>query len=222
MPAVATKLAQFLVAELCVLLVGSCRSAPTTDTGGSEVTVDRRAPATAYCPRGVVETAGFRKPSRATGEWSVIAVLANGSSAPCGVRGAPKVQLRDVEGAPMSFEYVVNGGDVRAATESARITLAPGGRAYVKVAEYRCDLGVATRAEAMSIVALGVDATSACPGGLRCDLGVQVRNLDPGRLVRRGRRLRSRPTRRGLPTTRATARRSGLPRREAECGCRIR
>jgi len=163
MPAVATKLAQFLVAGLCVLLIGSCRSATTTDTGGSDVTVDRRAPATAYCPRGVVEVAGFRKPSRATGEWSVIAVLANGSSAPCGVRGAPKVELRDAEGEPMSFEYVVNGGMYVRRAGSARITLDPGGRAYVKVAKYRCDLGVATRAETIRIVALGVDATARLP-----------------------------------------------------------
>lgn len=107
--------------------------------------------------------AGFEHPTPATGEQSVTVVHVNQSGTACNVSGVPEVELKDVKGHVMPFEYTPRAGMYVPHTAPARITLAPDARAYVKIGKYRCDLVGETPAVTAHLSAQGVDVDARRP-----------------------------------------------------------
>lgn len=81
-----------------------------------------------------------------TGEHAVLYILANRGPQTCTVRGYPRVTLYDADGRAMPFQYAEGGGAYVTSGHPATVVLAPQSTAYVLVAKYRCDLGIARTA----------------------------------------------------------------------------
>lgn len=114
-----------------------------------------------------------------TGEHTAYYTLVNTGSTACTLSGYPAVALYDAHGNLLPFRYTRRSQYVTA-TAPERVVLAPGGSAYVLVAKYRCDLGVAADAAtirltlpgqqapvtiAVAATAAGVSTLSYCTGG---------------------------------------------------------
>jgi len=78
-----------------------------------------------------------------TGEHAVLYVLVNRGPAACTARGYPQVTLYDARGRVLPFRYAAGGGAYVTARKPVTVVLAHGAMAYVLVAKYRCDLGIA-------------------------------------------------------------------------------
>jgi hypothetical protein len=81
-----------------------------------------------------------------TGEHAVLYALANRGPAACTVRGYPQVTLYDAHGRILPFRYADGGGAYVTSRKPVTVVLAAGATAYVLVAKYRCDLGIAQNA----------------------------------------------------------------------------
>ena len=81
-----------------------------------------------------------------TGEHAVMYALTNRSSRTCTLRGYPGVTLFDARGLAMPFRYAHGGGTYVTSHRPGTIVLAHGASAYVLVAKYRCDQGIARNA----------------------------------------------------------------------------
>lgn len=124
-----------------------------------------------------------------TGEHAVLYTLANRGPAACTVHGYPQVTLYDARGRALPFRYAAGGGEYVTSRKPATVVLAPGATAYVLVAKYRCDLGIARNAAtiALALPAAGGRVFEARepvgvpgpPGLSYCDGGPH----DPGQLV---------------------------------------
>jgi hypothetical protein len=124
-----------------------------------------------------------------TGEHAVLYALANRGAQICTVRGYPRVTLFDAGGRVLPFRYADGGGAYVTSGKPATVVLAPGATAYVLVAKYRCDLGIARAAATIGLIlpaghgqvfaarepvgVAGPPGLSWCRGGPR----------DPGQLV---------------------------------------
>jgi hypothetical protein len=123
-----------------------------------------------------------------TGEHADSFMLTNHGSVACTISGYPQVTLYDSRGVAVPFRYARGGGAYVTAKKPATVTLAPGRPAYVLVAKYRCDLGVADYATAIQLtvrahqgpafsgrepIGGGAAGLSYCKGG----------EEDPGQLV---------------------------------------
>lgn len=124
-----------------------------------------------------------------TGEHAVLYVLANRGANACTVRGYPQVTLYDAGGRVLPFRYADGGGVYVTSREPVTVVLAQGAMAYMLVAKYRCDLGIAQNAATIRLAlpaasgqvfsarepvsASGPPGLSYCRGGPR----------DPGQLV---------------------------------------
>lgn len=86
-----------------------------------------------------------------TGEHAVLYALANHGSQTCTVRGYPQVILYDADGRALSFRYADGGGPYVTSGKPATVVLAPAAMAYVLVAKYRCDLGIARTAATIEL-----------------------------------------------------------------------
>jgi hypothetical protein len=123
-----------------------------------------------------------------TGEHAVMFALTNRGAVTCSLSGYPKVVLYDAAGAELPFRYARGGGAYVTSRKPVTVVLARGALAYVLVAKYRCDLGVARNAtvirltlptrgaafagrEALAIA--GAAGLSYCRGGPR----------DPGQVI---------------------------------------
>jgi hypothetical protein len=124
-----------------------------------------------------------------TGEHAVMYALTNRGPVTCTVRGFPQVVLYDANGGVLPFHYAAGGGAYVTAGKPVTVVLAHGASAYVLVAKYRCDLGIARNATAIRLTlatahggmfvwreAAGISG----PAGLSYCLGGQH---DPGQLV---------------------------------------
>jgi hypothetical protein len=78
-----------------------------------------------------------------TGEHAVLYALTNRSRVTCAVRGYPQVALYDADGAVLPFRYAAGGGMYVTARKPVTVVLDGGASAFVLVAKYRCDLGIA-------------------------------------------------------------------------------
>jgi uncharacterized protein DUF4232 len=114
--------------------------------------------------------------------------LTNRGSVACTVSGYPQVTLYDSRGVAVPFRYARGGGAYVTAKKPATVTLAPGKSAYVLVAKYRCDLGVADDATAIWLTLRahqgpafsGHESVGGSAAGLSyCEGGQE----DPGQLV---------------------------------------
>jgi Protein of unknown function (DUF4232) len=123
-----------------------------------------------------------------TGEHAVMYALTNRGAVTCTLSGYPQVVLYDAEGAALPFRYARGGGAYVTSRKPVSVVLARGASAYVLVAKYRCDLGLARNAtvirltlptrgaafagrEALAIA--GAAGLSYCRGGPR----------DPGQVI---------------------------------------
>ena len=167
-----------VAATLVPLIVGGCGTGP----GGM------RHGAPAQCPASAL----FLQPGTPvvpmTGEHAVMYSLANRGPVTCTVRGYPQAVLYDAGGV-LPFHYAVGGGAYVTSSKPVTVVLAHGALAYVLVAKYRCDLGIARNATAIRLTlpaahggmftqreAVGISG----PAGLSYCLGGPH---DPGQLV---------------------------------------
>lgn len=90
-----------------------------------------------------------------TGEHAVMYALTNRGPLTCALYGYPKVVLYDAEGAALPFRYARGGGAYVTSRKPVTVVLARGASAYVLVAKYRCDLGVARNATAIGLTLPG-------------------------------------------------------------------
>jgi hypothetical protein len=124
-----------------------------------------------------------------TGEHAVMYALTNRGPVTCTVSGYPKVVLYDAGGATLPFRYAEGGGAYVSSRGPVTMVLARRASAYVLVAKYRCDLGIARSAAAVrltlptarratfagreAVVVVGAAGPSYCRGGRH----------DPGQVV---------------------------------------
>jgi hypothetical protein len=124
-----------------------------------------------------------------TGEHAVMYTLTNRGSYTCTVSGYPRVVLYDSMGALLPFRYTKGGGAYVTSKKPVTVVLARGASAYVLVAKYRCDVGIASNATAIRLTlpaahgpafdvreAVGV---SGAPGMSYCRGGQH----DPGQVI---------------------------------------
>lgn len=86
-----------------------------------------------------------------TGEHAVLYALANRGRQTCTVRGYPQVTLYDAGGRALPFRYADGGGPYVTSRKPATVVLAPAAMAWVLVAKYRCDLGIARNAATIGL-----------------------------------------------------------------------
>jgi len=86
-----------------------------------------------------------------TGEHAEIYALANRGPVTCTLSGYPQVVLYDAADAALPFRYVMGGGAYVTSRGPVTVVLIPGASAYVLVAKYRCDLGVAHNVTAIRL-----------------------------------------------------------------------
>ncbi len=99
----------------------------------------------AACPRAALALVPGPRISPATGEWAIALAVRNVGATTCRVAGATRVTLLDAAGRALPVHPVrVDQYVRRVAVRPLR--LRPGQPAYLIVAQYRCDLGVADAA----------------------------------------------------------------------------
>jgi hypothetical protein len=124
-----------------------------------------------------------------TGEHAVMYALTNRGPLTCALSGYPQVVLYDAGGAALPFRYARGGGAYVTSRKPVTVVLARGASAYVLVAKYRCDLGIARYATAIrltlpavhgaafagreAVATAGAAGLSYCRGGPR----------DPGQVI---------------------------------------
>jgi hypothetical protein len=89
--------------------------------------------------------------SPATGEHGDIYVLANRGPSACTLAGYPRITLYTSDGTRLPFHYVHGHSQYVTSAPPRPVVLRPGGSAYVLVAKFRCDLGVAQAAATIRI-----------------------------------------------------------------------
>jgi Protein of unknown function (DUF4232) len=86
-----------------------------------------------------------------TGEHAVLYTLTSRGPVTCTVHGYPHVVLYDANGGALSFHYATGGGAYVISGKPVTVVLAHGATAYVLVAKYRCDLGIARDATTIQL-----------------------------------------------------------------------
>ncbi len=176
-------------AVLVSLAAAGCQDATASSSGNvAHPTLAAQSRAVRQCAASVLVLRPGPFGSGMTGEHADSFMLTNRGSAACKVSGYPQVTLYDSRGVAVPFRYARGGGAYVTAKKPATVTLAPGKSAYVLVAKYRCDLGVADDATAIWLtlradqgpafsghesVGRGAAGLSYCEGGQE----------DPGQLV---------------------------------------
>jgi hypothetical protein len=118
---------------LASLVVGGCGSGPA-GTRHAHV---------APCPAGALVLRPGPPVVAMTGEHAVMYALVNHGPVPCTVGGYPQVVLYDANGDVLPFRYAHGGAPFVTSAKPVTVVLAHGSAAYVLVAKYRCDLGIA-------------------------------------------------------------------------------
>lgn len=178
-----------IAAVLVPLAAAGCQEATASSSGNvAHPTLAAQSRAVRQCAASalVLRPGPFVSPM--TGEHADSFMLTNHGSVACTVSGYPQVTLYDSRGVAVPFRYAKGGGAYVTAKRPATVTLAPGKSAYVLVAKYRCDLGIADDATAVRLtlrehqgpafsgrepIGGGAAGQSYCEGGQK----------DPGQLV---------------------------------------
>jgi hypothetical protein len=154
-----------VAAVLVPLTAGGCSSSAGIAHHARPALADQRSSSpVGSVTRSAVANAGVpRCPARAlvlqpgtyvspmTGEHAVMYALTNRGSVTCTLNGYPQVVLYDAMGAVLPFRYANGGGAYVTSTKPVTVVLARGASAYVLVAKYRCDLGIADNATAIRL-----------------------------------------------------------------------
>jgi hypothetical protein len=130
-----------VAAALVPLVAGGCGTGP----GGT-----RHAPP-AQCPASALVLQPGTPVVPMTGEHAVMYALANRGPVTCTVRGYPQAVLYGPNGGVLPFHYATGGGAYVTSSKPPTVVLAHGALAYVLVAKYRCDLGIARNATAIRL-----------------------------------------------------------------------
>ena len=177
-----------IAAVLVSLAAAGCQEATANSSGNvAHPTLAAQSRAVRQCAASVLALRPGPVVSPMTGEHADSFLLTNHGSVACTVSGYPQVTLYGSRGVAVPFRYAKGGGAYVTAKRPATVTLAPGKSAYVLVAKYRCDLGVAENATAVRLtlrahqgpfsarepIGGGVAGLSYCKGGQK----------DPGQLV---------------------------------------
>jgi hypothetical protein len=93
--------------------------------------------------------------SEPTGQHSLALALTNTSTRACYLFGYPAIRLLDASGHELPFTYRQSGDQVVTSRPPVRVTLTPGGVAYVTINKYRCDLGDRGSATTVGLVLPG-------------------------------------------------------------------
>jgi hypothetical protein len=182
-------------AVLVSLLAGGCSSAVVAAHHARAAAGERR-PSSPTARAAAVTDAGLPRcaarslalglgpfVSPMTGEEATLYTLTNLGSGTCTLRGYPRVVFYDASGARLPFRYARGGGEYVTAARPVTVVLARGAWAYVLVAKYRCDIGIARSAAAMWLTlpaAHGATFAGRQPTGLPyCRGGRQ----DPGQTI---------------------------------------
>jgi Protein of unknown function (DUF4232) len=170
-------------AVLVALTAGGCGSSTGTAHGAGPAEAE-----VSWCPARALALRPGAFVVTMTGEHAVMYALTNRGPVTCALSGYPKVVLYDAEGVELPFRYVRGGGAYVTSRKPVTVVLARGASAFVLVAKYRCDLGVArnaavirltlptrgaafARREALALA--GAAGLSYCRGGPR----------DPGQVI---------------------------------------
>ena len=178
-----------VAAVLVSLAAAGCQEVTPSSSGNvTHPTLTAQSRAVRQCASSVLVLRPGPFGSPMTGEHADSLMLTNRGSVACKVSGYPQVTLYDSRGVAVPFRYARGGGAYVTAKKPTTVTLAPGKAAYVLVAKYRCDLGVADDATAIRLtlrarqgpafsgrepVGGGAAGLSYCAGGQE----------DPGQLV---------------------------------------
>jgi hypothetical protein len=153
------------VAALVVLMGGGCDSGTSNARHAGPAPADQRSSSPAdgagrlalaktRIPRCAAQALVLRPGAFVvpmTGEHAVIYALANKGPVTCELSGYPRVVLYDAGGAALPFRYARGGSAYVTSRKPVIVVLARGASAYVLVAKYRCDLGVARNATAIRL-----------------------------------------------------------------------
>jgi hypothetical protein len=141
-----------VAAALVSLAAAGCQEATGSSSGNmARPTLAAQSRAVRQCAASVLVLQPGPVVSPMTGEHADSFTLTNRGSVACEVSGYPQVTLYDSRGVSVPFRYAAGGGAYVTARKPATVTLAPGTAAYVLVAKYRCDLGVADDATAIRL-----------------------------------------------------------------------
>jgi hypothetical protein len=154
-----------IVAVLVPVLGGGCGGRAGIAHHARPATADQQpsSPVGSAAPSAVAKTGVPPCPARAlvlrpgtyvppmTGEHAVLYALANRGPVTCALTGYPRVALYDARGAVLPFRYASGGGAYVTSAKPLTVVLARGAAAYVLVAKYRCDLGIARNATAIRL-----------------------------------------------------------------------
>ena len=165
------------------LIIAGCSGGTSTAQHSRPATGIGRCPARAL----VLHPGTYVSPM--TGEHAVMYALTNRGPAACTLQGYPQVVLTGAAGAVLPFRYAEGGGGYVTSARPVTVILAHGASAYILVAKYRCDLGIADNATTIKLTlptthgaamawreAIGISGSmglSYCRGGQH----------DPGQLV---------------------------------------
>ncbi len=138
-----------LVISVAILISVACASPaqsrfPTATPSPAVVGTGEGAtvpPSDMRCRSADVTLAPVDRISESTGQHSPALALTNTSTRSCSLFGYPSLRLLDAEGHELPFTYRQSGDQVVTSRPPARVTLDPGGVAYVTMNKYRCDLG---------------------------------------------------------------------------------
>lgn len=183
------RFATSMIAAVLVPLAAGCQEATASSSGNvAHPTLAAQSRAVRQCAASVLVLRPGAFASPMTGEHADSFMLTNHGSAACTISGYPQVTLYDSRGVAIPFRYAEGGGAYVTAKKPAAVTLTPGKPAYVLVAKYRCDLGIADYAAAIQLtlraqqgpafsgrepIGGGAAGLSYCKGGQE----------DPGQLV---------------------------------------
>jgi hypothetical protein len=172
--------ASLTAAALVWLAATGCQEATTSSGNPAHPALAAESRVLRQCAASVLVLRPGPFVSPMTGEHADSFTLTSRGSAACMISGYPQVTLYDSRGVAIPFRYARGGGAYVTAMKPAAVTLAPGKTAYVLVAKYRCDLGIADYATAIKLtlrlpqgpafsgrepVSGGVAGLSYCEGG---------------------------------------------------------
>jgi hypothetical protein len=124
-----------------------------------------------------------------TGEHAVLYTLTNHGPTSCLLLGYPTVSLTDSAGRSLPFQYRHTQTHYVTSSPPPAVVLNPGGTGYFLLAKYRCDIGVAANAAAITVHLPNQDpplnAPAAAPGatGVSTLSYCQGGASDPGQTV---------------------------------------
>jgi hypothetical protein len=178
-----------IAAVLVSLAAAGCQEAAASSSGNvAHPTLAPESSAVRQCAASVLVLRPGPLVTPMTGEHADSFMVTNHGSVACTASGYPQVTLYDSHGVAMPFRYAKGSGAYVTAKEPATVTLPPGKSAYVLVAKYRCDPGIADDATAIQLtlrahqgpalsgrepIGGGAAGLSYCKGGRE----------DPGQLV---------------------------------------